>query len=455
MQSRSLNSYKSITDALRIAVDGEGFLSATNAAGTKDPLKIGGKRAVLPTPARLAEGFPDTMIAWHPLCESPARRGTSPVMQSIVRNAKYHIAWTLEYLVEELLKIAADQDQHKSVPPHCSDFLEKLTDLGKNPMKLLKALIQGALKNHRLVTIYLKSEGKYAGQKVTRLASIRFPILEDLSGSKEPKLYGVAISQKERKAMSALFRLVVPNGDDPEEYSAGTNSRVAPYLTAFLLAYTKVIRQFNKVINKYGEALNFLVKPFPDLEDGFVEGFENYYNEIPKLEGNDGERMTEEEKAAEQESLQAYKTPVADPTVGIPGFKPSVPMDVNTIAPVTAAQNVAPQPTRHPVAQPAGHAEKKLSPDDFMALARGQAQPQQQFVQQAPQGYNVPQPQPFGYVAPQQPVQQFVNLLPNQPQFPTGPQPSNNPFAGVMGTQGPQPGQPAAPFYGYQPHSFL
>lgn len=157
MQSRTLTTYKSIADAIRYAYDDEGYLSIIHPTGTKEPIKIQGKRAVFPTNEHLKAGITDEFIFWHPLCESIARRGTSPVMQHIQRTVKANLMWALEYLTEELLKVAQDQDQHKSVPPHCSDFLEKLTNVNKDTFKIFKALVKGAIKNHRFCSVYLLS----------------------------------------------------------------------------------------------------------------------------------------------------------------------------------------------------------------------------------------------------------------------------------------------------------
>lgn len=451
MQSRTLTTYKSIADAIRYAYDDEGYLSIIHPTGTKEPIKIQGKRAVFPTDARLKAGITDDFIFWHPLCESIARRGTSPVMQHIQRTVKANLMWALEYLTEELLKVAQDQDQHKSVPPQCSDFLEKLTNVNKDTYKIFKSLVKGAIKNHRFCSVYLKSDGKYAGKKVTRLCSIRFPILEDLAGP-ETKLYGVAVNQKQKATLSALFRLVIPNGDDADEYSAGTNNRIAPYFVAFLEAYGKVTTQLNKVIHKYGEPLNLLLKPFPTLPANLVEGFDDYYNEIPKLNGNDGERQTEEEKLQEEQAVAQHNTKPQGQAPAVAGFNSSMPsFNVNTDAPAVVGTQKVAQPSR--TAAPAVNEPAKMSPDDFMNAVRQQQtsqyqQPQFQNNMYASNGYNTP-----NFYAPPVPTGPVVSMFPSNngipnhgygTQYQQAPL-SNNPYASVMSS-----GAPVAPQFQYQ-----
>lgn len=421
MQSSLLTTYKKIHPALRYEADELGNLSILQPTGTLLPAKVEGQRLALPTNKALRDGE-EGITFWHPLSESLARRGTSPVLQHMQRFARANIAYAVEYITTELLKIAVDQSTHKDLPPDASDFLRKLTGVGKNTVALYDKIIAAAIKNHRLVVVYLKADGKYEGKKVTRMTVIRFPILEDLL-DESGKVYGIPVPKKERQVLRALFQLVVPGGDDPEEYSAGTTTRVAPYFTSFLKAYAKVTKQLNKSIALYGEALHFTLKPFPTYPDNIYDTFEDVYNEIPALSGNEGGRQTEEEAAAEAE---AVPTMLAAP-------KGTAMKSTAMFQQETEPKRTVAHPTRNAVVQPAATAPGTVSIEDALAGLRQAQNP----------GYNPNMGmQPTLFAQPQQPqfFQPMQPAVPQQPQFvqPSWfqqpqqmPQQPMNPYAGV------------------------
>ena len=177
---KTLAFYNQALPSMRYGVDKEGLISITTATGQLSPAEVEGKRLVLPTKARLKEGFGDAFQAWHPLSETMARRGTSPVMQHMQRNARAQLSFTYIYLAQQLLRVAADRELHKELPPteDCNEFLNKMQLADDKLVKIFDRLVQAASEKKRLITLYLKNGGTYAGKKVNRLAVIRFPLIE-------------------------------------------------------------------------------------------------------------------------------------------------------------------------------------------------------------------------------------------------------------------------------------
>lgn len=388
---KTLAFYKEILASMRYSVDDEGLISILSPTGTVVPAEAEGKRLVLPTKARLKEGFGDELQAFHPLSESMARRGTSPVMQHMQRTVRANLGFTFAHLAGKLLEAAVDVSQHKDLPPSANEFLKKMQGADAKLIPLFNKLIEAAHQKSKLITVYLRNGGTYNGKKVNRLAVIRFPIMELLE-TEEDKVLGITIKPKQRQILLALLRSILPAGDDPEQYSAGSNNRIAPYLHAFLQAYLKVIVQLNKVINRYAKPMSLPFKPYPLFKEETLKEFAEIFDEIPTLNGNEGHTEEETEEVVEQ------------PTVSTrPQVTVSKPLQVTD-----------PAPLRKQAAQ----AKAKVDDDtvDFDTMRAALMPQPAQFQPQV-------QPMPFG-----QPAQTHVQLPWQQPQQPMQAQ---NPFANV------------------------
>lgn len=341
--SLTLACYKEILPAFSCSVDEEDMLDVISPTGSKKPATIGGATVVLPTQTRLRKGFPEELFPFHPLCESMARQGTSPVIQFLQRAAKANVSYTIVNLAGSLLEIACDVSMHKDLPPDCLDFLVKLADCDKekNIKTVFEKVIAAAGKKNRLATVYLKNGGSFDGKKVNRSCIIRVPLLEDLQQEGKDVL-GVPVSKKQRKILIALFKLIVPFGDNPEEYSFGTVSRQAPYFHCLLVAYAKITKVLNQCINNYAVPLQLPIKPIPTYDIKIVDTFEKARAEvdIPALRGNEGGIKENDLEATETLNVKVEAQPV----------------------------QVVPQNTRHPVtAAPVATATPgTVSMEDFM-----------------------------------------------------------------------------------------
>lgn len=263
----------------------------------------------------------------------------------------------------------------------------------ESAIKDLNTLLRAALGKHNtIMSLFLKNGGVYDGKKQRRVCIVRFPILEELARCRDTgeKPYGAKISNKNVATLEAVFRKIVPLGDDPEEYSAGTNSQFAPYFEAFLRSFTKVATQLNRVIR--------FIKPLEtDLEPidlTFAEQLDNlskYYNQIVSLRGNEGELPTGT-PTGDDPSLP-WNEPAATTTHAQP--KPAAATDDSILG--LPQQRPVATPTAQPA--PAG----TVSAKDFLNSMRPQQptyQPQPVQPSYASQGYNPYAPAP---VAPANP----------------------------------------------------
>lgn len=229
------------------------------------------------------------------------------------------------------------------------------------------------------------------------MAIIRFPILEELQSSNDDVL-GIKMAKKQRKVLTALFKIVVPFGDDPEEYAFGTTSRIAPYYTSMLTAYHKVMVMLNQLINRYLKPLQLKVKPFPLYDLAIIEEFPKVYNLVPPLNGNIGGRDEETpetpEVAAPQQTQPATVT--ATPQLTRASTTPEPTKSANgtvSMAEFMNAQNPQPQMGQGMMMPQMGMAPNGMMPNMNGGMMMG-IQPQQPMMGNMNTGFTVNAPIP-------------------------------------------------------------
>ena len=387
----TLDLYKQILPAFGFSLTDEDLFLTDSPSGTAMPSTIDQKRICLPTDARLREGFGKDFIPFHPLSESLARQGTSEIQQRLQKQAKAILSYNLLELSTALLEAAADKEAHKDIPVKSSAFLKKLTKADKATVVVLSKLIAASTKRNRFVTMYLKASGLYEGRKVNRVATVRFPFLVDL---KEDKPVGTPIKKEQRKTILALFDLLLPEWEDSEVYSAGTNTRVAPYFTAFLEAYNKVSEILNKSIAKYSKPLHLNLKTIPTYDLELLEMFPKVYSEIPALNGNIGMSDAVEEDSKTETIETTTSAPWESQNPSPTAVKPT---PVNSTTGTVTMEEF----NRMQQSQQSQFQQFQQPPQQFQ---QQQFQPQQQQFQQQPQQSN-----PWLAQQQMQPAQQSYN----------------------------------------------
>lgn len=413
-----LDFYKQVLLSLNHQVDKEGLISFAPPGQSPVPATIDKRRMVLPTKEWQRKGFTDELQPFHPISESIARKGASPVLAHMQRTAKALFAYYLVEITTRLLEVAADPALHKDVPPGFSGFLKKVSNADKKSVQDFGSLLDKALSKNKLLTLYLKHGGKLEDKKFNRLCVVQFPLAGEIEASDGDTVLGIKIRKKDRKTFVELLNHVLPNGSNAQFYSAGSNSRVAPFFEAFMKAYTNVADQFNAIIGKYMKPLDLTLSEIPlEYKEG-LEDLNQYYEKIPRLRGNEG-NVEDEDEVQKPEPKQSVK---------------SLYDKVNEPSPRPIHEPVVEQPPQHhvsvdhrPTPQPnAG----RMSMDDF----RRETAPQHPQYQPPPPSY------PQHHMSMQYPQQQFgypqqgpVALPWNQPAPQMQGQPQAHPFTNVLG----------------------
>jgi len=396
--------YEGILKSMQYDVDDSGLVSIITPTGTKAEAKVNGARLVIPTQKRLRDGFTEDLQPYHPLCESLSRKGTSPVLQHMQRSVKQHLGFLVSFLADALVKMSLNTSIHKDLPPEMSDVLMKLTGVTDKTQAILDKLIPAAHKQNKLITVYLKGPGTFQGQKVNRVAVIRFPILDELDNDADKdQVLGVKVPSKQRKVISNLLRLIVPFGDSPEEYSAGTVSRVAPFFTAFLQAYHKIATRLNQSINRFAGPLALPLKPIELYPLEWIEEFPKIYNQIPSLNGNDGGTDEVDNESQTAPAPQVQQQAQRQQQVVTPQLSGAMPQMANMFQ---HQQNTAPQASRPASASAPQNQKPKQTVAQLLASTQSQMPTMQPMMQQYPQQQMVNQ---YGQIVQQMPMMPQMN----------------------------------------------
>lgn len=450
-----------VLESLSYSVDEDSLVQVVSPTGTVTPALVGGKKLILPTQPILKRGIAEDEQVFNPFCESLSRLGTSPVQQHLQRSAKQNISFYVVMLADALLKMSNDTKLHPELPPSMADLLMKLSNAGINEKTqgFFDKLIPAAREQNRLVTVFLKGPTTFMGKSVNRVATIRFPILEELDNDADKnQVLGITIPAKQRKALSALLRMVIPNGDCVEEYSAGTISRTAPYFAVFLEAYHKVMTRLNLLTARLEEPLQLPIRQLPMYSLDMLAQFAKYAKALPVFPGNDGAVDSSTDEAPQAAQARSSKFPATAAAFTDPHQQAKVPAARKQAAPTSApatnpfikTQEPAPYEAPAPVAPQYGylppaptggwstnqiHAEQPQRPQFGSQLYAQQPAPyhQQPQYNQPRQG---PAPLPWGRGQQQQP------MYSQQPQ---------NPFMAVFANTTPQP-QYQQPQYYQQPN---
>lgn len=416
----AINFYTQFLTSLGLTVHGRRIV--TEGEDGEEDVIILGRQLVLPTLETLKASKWDTEIAFNPLCENTLR-GESEVQQEILLMVRAALNGRLGALMWYLGKVAdSKQCKENKLNPEQAEFLTHLPGFDSEMVKRIGKMVLGVdAEEYKtcLIHINLKRKGKIGGQSFSRAAMVRFPLV-DMTRDEKP--YGASLRVKDYDAVQSLLSYILPNWDIENTYSRGTDSKIAPYFVATLLAYqninariTEIAELFHKDFPDFGSLVN------PDEWVGAMSNLAKMRDAIPTLDGNEG-------SVAKGQAEEA--PPIANPP---PTRSISMPQN-KTLLPWEDDPNAPAQP-----AQPAVRRDE--ADDEVVEYVPRQAQPQQQNgfgsfpggqpQQQYSAPYSAPQPgrQLSFYELQQQRMQQqygnqYNTIANNQP--PVGGSPFSN-----------------------------
>lgn len=284
---KTLNFLTEILTSLGCTVRGRAILIVTEDGEYE--IEVDGKTMVMPTPETLKLSNWDKEIAFWPLCESTLR-GESEIQHEILSMVKGAVNVRLAALIWELFKVANSEEcKANKLTPEQAEFLPHIPGLDADMVKRMGKLVLGvnpAEYKTSLIHINLKRRTKINGQPFDRACLVRFPLAEM---ERKEKPFGVDLRVKDMDALTNLLDYILPEWQIENSYSRGTDSKVAPYFVATLLAYqninariTLLAKRFEPTFPKFGALVN---------EDNWVECMDDLHRMrdcMPNLPGNDG-----------------------------------------------------------------------------------------------------------------------------------------------------------------------
>lgn len=302
MSVRNLSAlYEHILTSLGFIISTDGLVSATTAEGAVVPRTINNKRLFVPTETALraytAPNVKDNYIGFHPLSES-ILRAQSPVIKWMRQALTNRLQAVMAEQMIVLSEIAADTTRHKSLSPKATEFLSHVPEIDVKTAEIVMKIIGGMDGDkYKLVNIYLKQGGSFNGKSCRRAAVVTFPFLKEFENT-DQTIFGVNIPRKkDLKLIEKIFRWMIPNADDINAYSVGSESDVAPYFHALMNAYVKVASRLNEITRLFkkqvdADELHIDIDWATEVVDLLP-----YRENLPSLPGNDGE-LTDDSAAS-------------------------------------------------------------------------------------------------------------------------------------------------------------
>lgn len=434
MANSPLQLYHSVLSSLNLTADADGLISFVDVSGTHIPATLQDRRLVLPTPEMLKTIASTNYIAFHPLSEN-ITQGQSPIIKRLITWITFKISNMLSVMAAAIISIA---NENGPLTAETTDMGKAVADVTPKTLDCFLKVIKPHDGDSSLVKLYLKRRGEIGANVYSRLAVVRFPIMDEFAdGKPENEIFGEKITKKEKRNIANILRYILPNIDVEHSYSAGTNSINAPYFVSLMSAYYNVASRFVQLSDKLKSKIDE-----PDLRPNLdwypmLNEINSFTGVIPPLPFNEG-----------SEEIKTNAGAVATTSTIAPTSATPYQTATSAASPYkTATGNSIPQAPVAPATQPA-HAVAAPSPYQTAPATapnyNGVAQPGQPVVipPQYPQygGYGGYNTTPYPVVG-----QPTAVAQPDMATLVTMQQIANNPMAamsamGQLGMPGVMPG---------------
>lgn len=295
--------YTSFLTGLGLVITEEGYVKlpiTDEVAGTTFPATVNKKSLVLPTPENLNKVVSDNVIVFHPLNED-LERGPSKVLEFVRQYARQELEVQIILLITNILRLSGSPELHKKLSPDQAEILDVVKGMDT---KAIERVIEKFEQIHQrldvnsieksLVHIYLRRSGKIGDKSYRQVATVTFPIYEQLAEG-ELNILGVKLSKAAAKAIKDVFEYIFPNIGTKGAYNVGSNSAVAPKFEAIAGAVASLILCINRVIALVNTEEGRIFEECEILETAWMDQigkFEAMYRDIqsvPMQRGNEGE----------------------------------------------------------------------------------------------------------------------------------------------------------------------
>lgn len=376
-----LEFYKHVIKAAGLDVSDDNIVMA-NIDGVDSPVEIGGKLLRLPTDDFLKKPDWDAYVAFHPLCENSAR-GESEVLKVLRRFMVSTLNADLMFMMESLVGIAADKDNHRRLSATASECLDAIPGADAKSVKMLEKIEKeidldskesvgevmdriATTQRRRMVNMFLTRGGLWRDEKYARVCSVEFPFVSE-NDREGRSIFGVKLRVNDFEGFRNLFKFIIGEKDDlTTAFHGATNTLTAPYLTALLMSWFKLSKRLNQLKKIYGKHVPELKDLMADLSwEKELENFAEMSRMIPPLEGNTGsaEREDQNKTQPQRRTVSARMigqsaNPVVETAAPVQVASPAqqaevltTPTNTNTVswAEIQAARNTQAVPVAAPV----------------------------------------------------------------------------------------------------------
>lgn len=277
-----LELYNKFIDYAGLVIDNDKvYIPISN---SKEPYLVNGKQLVVPS-SDILRGFnADSMTVFHPLSEDIIK-GESAIINKLRYTINIKINVAIGVLVQSLLNLVDSPEYHKKLSPEQMELLYKIGEIDD---KTIKSFITFMIKEvndkeDRLFSyIYLKRAGTLDNVKYARVAVTSFPFYQSLLKGEKYKF-----RPKDIDALKSVFQFILPEIDETEAYSYGSNSDVAPFLEALMFSSYKITQRINELVEMYKDHIDnyksimFNIDWYDDLVN--VNVLKNQIRSIPSV----------------------------------------------------------------------------------------------------------------------------------------------------------------------------
>lgn len=222
----------------------------------KNPVLYEGKPFYLPTKQNLEKSAFETenYLFFDPLTESMMRQESESV-KALRLLMISRIQYSASRIVSNLINVLRDESLASKAKGNqmilYRQNIQPSSTTNRSYTKLLREGIKSNVAN-RIVNIFLKRGGELDGERYARLAVVDFPIL-DARDNKLNSIFGVDMSARDKETILDLLSFIFfgskENTDD--EFTAGSNIKMAPYFQSLCFAFCNLAHRINKVHKTY------------------------------------------------------------------------------------------------------------------------------------------------------------------------------------------------------------
>lgn len=397
------------------------------------PAIVDQKRLVLPTRENLNKVVSENTIVFHPMNED-LMRGPSKVLEYLREAARMELEAQTAMVALNILRLCASPELHAKLSPDQAELLDVAKKADQKTIDNFLAVVDRLENKDReksLIHIYLRRKGKLEGKTYRQMATVTFPIYEQLAAG-ERTILGVKLRIADVQSIMGVFEYIFPGLGEENAYSYGSNSKVAPKLEAVIGAVYNTAACINAVIDLANSGESPVFEDCEPIDSEWAKqlgNFEAMINEvrmIPMQQGNEGEVSVHEQGF---NTVDTAPAPAPTPRPVVQESAPQAPAHIPQ-QPVVAPWHHQTSPSPQSAPQAPSRSSGGVSLHDVLGGARPQPQAMQPPMgyppQMPPQQGALPYPpQPGMYPAPYgypQPVPQGAIPYPAPGQYPQQPQ---------------------------------